>query len=44
MCSSDLLSDEAVAGRLDKYRLTLSEKIVKANAELSQLEYKFKTN
>ena len=34
------LSDEAV----DKYRLTLSEKIVKANAELSQLEYKFKTN
>ena len=38
------LSDEAVAGRLDKYRLTLSEKIVKANAELSQLEYKFKTN
>lgn len=39
------LSDEAVAARLDEWRGTLSQKIVKASNELSQLKtYKFKTN
>lgn len=38
------LSDEAVAARFDGYRASLSKKIVKANEELAQIEYKFKTN
>ncbi len=37
------LSDTAVAARLDQYRNSLSEKIVKANAELANIsEYKYK--
>lgn len=37
------LSDTAVASRLDQYRNSLSEKIVKANAELANIsEYKYK--
>lgn len=37
------LSDEAVSGRLDKYRSTLSQKIVKANEELAAIDgYRFK--
>lgn len=37
------LSDTAVAARLDQYRSSLSEKIVKANAELANIsEYKYK--
>lgn len=37
------LSDAAVASRLDQYRNSLSEKIVKANAELANIsEYKYK--
>jgi len=38
------LSDAALAGRLDAYRRGLSEKIVKANAELKEVKYDFKTN
>lgn len=38
------LSDAALAGRLDAYRRGLSEKIVKANAELQEVKYDFKTN
>lgn len=38
------LGDDEVAARLDAYRATLSEKIVKANSELAAVEYKFKTN
>lgn len=38
------LKDEALAARYDKYRASLAEKIVKINAELSQVKYKFKTN
>ncbi|MCM1109713.1 MAG: 5-(carboxyamino)imidazole ribonucleotide mutase [Clostridium sp.] len=38
------VAEPAVACRFDAYRKTLSEKIVKANAELAKVEYKFKTN
>ncbi|MCF0213617.1 MAG: 5-(carboxyamino)imidazole ribonucleotide mutase [Muribaculaceae bacterium] len=38
------LSDEALAKRFDIYRASLSEKIVKANAELAEVKYNFKTN
>lgn len=36
--------DEAVAGKLDAYKKSLTAKIVKANEELAKVEYKFKTN
>lgn len=37
------LSDEAVSGRLDGYRASLSQKIVKANEELAAIEgYQYK--
>ncbi len=38
------LTDEDVARRFASYRSSLKEKIVKANAELAKIEYKFKTN
>lgn len=38
------LTDDAVALRVDAYKASLTEKIVKANEELSKVEYKFKTN
>lgn len=38
------LTDEGVARRFGAYRQGLKEKIVKANAELAKIEYKFKTN
>lgn len=38
------LSDAGIAARFESYRATLSEKIIKANEELKQIEYKFKTN
>lgn len=38
------LSDEAIRVRYDEYRAGLSAKIVKANAELKEVKYKFKTN
>ncbi len=38
------LTDACVAERFAAYRSSLKEKIVKANAELAKIEYKFKTN
>lgn len=38
------LSDPELAARFDAYRSKLNEKIVKANAELAELKYDFKTN
>ncbi len=38
------LSDAALAKRFDAYRAGLSLKIVKANAELAEVKYDFKTN
>ena len=38
------LTDAGVAERFAAYRNSLKEKIVKANAELAKIEYKFKTN
>lgn len=38
------LTDADVAARFAAYRASLKEKIVKANAELAKIEYKFKTN
>ena len=38
------LSDSAVAERLAAYKEGLKEKIVKANAELQEVEFKFKCN
>ncbi len=38
------LGDEALAARLSAYKTNLKEKIVKANAELSDVKYQFKTN
>lgn len=38
------LADEALAKRLEQYKDTLKEKIVKANAELATVCYKNKTN
>ena len=38
------LSDEALAVRLKAYKEGLKEKIVKANAELAEVKYKFKVN
>ncbi len=38
------LSDEALAARFNEYRSKLSEKIVKANKELKEVKYKYKTN
>lgn len=38
------LSDETLAKKFASYKNNLKEKIVKANKELSTIEYKFKTN
>lgn len=38
------ISDSRLATKLKDYKTSLTSKIVKANAELSQLKYKFKTN
>ena len=38
------LSDEAVAQRLVAYKEGLKQKIVKANADLAEVKYQFKTN
>ena len=38
------LSDEKIAAKLEAYKKNLAKKIVKANEELSRIEYKFKTN
>lgn len=38
------LSDESLAQRLKEYKEGLKNKIVKANAELAEVKYKFKVN
>lgn len=38
------LSDEALASRYEKFRSTLSHKIVKANEELKEVKYAFKVD
>ena len=38
------LADKDLASRLKAYKQILKEKIVKANAELSEVKYKFKVN
>ena len=38
------LSNPALAEKLKAYKLGLKQKIVKANAELAEVKYKFKTN
>ena len=38
------LSDDALASRLAEYKENLKQKIVKANAELAEVKFKFKTN
>ena len=38
------LSDEKVAEKLAAYKASLAGKIVKANAELAEIKFKFKTN
>lgn len=38
------LSDEKVAARLAEYKNSLAKKIVKANEDLSQVKFNFKTN
>lgn len=38
------LSDAELSVRFDEYRAKLNEKIVKANAELAEIKYEFKTN
>ncbi len=38
------LSDERIAARFVEFKKGLANKIVKANAELAEIKYKFKTN
>lgn len=38
------LADAELAARFDAYRSSLKDKIVKANADLHEIQYKFKTN
>jgi len=38
------LKDPEVAARVAEYRRTLGEKIVKVNAQLKDVKYKYKTN
>ena len=38
------IGDKRIADRLSEYKPSLSGKIVKANAELAEVKYKFKTN
>ncbi len=38
------LGDEELAARLDAYRAGLQDKIVKANADLAEVKYAYKTN
>jgi len=38
------LADDTLAQKLQEYKSGLKEKIVKANAELAEVKYKFKTN
>ena len=41
---TEAVADEAIAQRFAQYKASLAQKIVKANAELSEVKYQFKTN
>ncbi len=43
-CQIIALHDEAVAERMDSHKRQLAEKIEKANSELADIKYEFKTN
>ncbi len=43
-CEMLALADEPIAARLHEYKKSLAEKIVKANRELADVKYAFKTN
>lgn len=43
-CEMLALTDPALAARMHEYKKGLAQKIVKANAELAEVKYKFKTN
>ena len=43
-CEMLALSDDALAQRLGDYKQGLTQKIVKANADLAELKYEYKTN
>ena len=36
--------DDQIASKIEAYKSSLTDKIVKANEELAKIEYKFKTN
>ena len=36
--------DDQIASKIEEYKSSLTDKIVKANEELAKIEYKFKTN
>ena len=38
------LSDETLAARISQHKEGLKDKIVKANRELAEVKYRFKTN
>ena len=38
------ISDSTIESRLENYKASLTEKIVKANEELANIQFKFKTN
>ena len=38
------LADEEISGRLADYKSTLKEKIEKANRDLAEVKYEYKTN
>ncbi len=43
-CEMIALADEAVAEKVQAYKSTLGEKIEKANKDLAEIKYEFKTN
>lgn len=43
-CEMLALADDPIAARLHEYKKNLAEKIVKANRELADVKYAFKTN
>ena len=43
-CEMLALTDDAISARLHNYKSGLAEKIVKANRELAEVKYAFKTN
>ena len=43
-CEMLALADQPIAARLHEYKISLAEKIVKANRELADVKFNFKTN